>query len=65
MVTQTQKYPNGTSAPAQSAAGECSMPEPLRDLGNYLKEYARTQPEMAALWCAGIGFVLGWKLRSW
>jgi hypothetical protein len=39
------------------------------DLGNdlieHLKEYAREKPEVAALWCFGIGFILGWKLKPW
>jgi hypothetical protein len=36
-----------------------------QDVGQYLRQYAREQPEMAALWCLGIGFVLGWKLKPW
>ncbi len=36
-----------------------------RDLIEYLKEYAREKPEVAALWCLGIGFILGWKLKPW
>lgn len=36
-----------------------------RDLIDYLKEYAREKPEVAALWCFGIGFILGWKLKPW
>ena len=36
-----------------------------RDLIEYLKEYAREKPEVAALWCFGIGFILGWKLKPW
>jgi hypothetical protein len=39
--------------------------QPLQDLMNYCRNYAREQPEMAALWCFGIGFVLGWKLKPW
>lgn len=38
---------------------------PLDDAVNYLRCYAREKPEMAALWCFGIGFVLGWKLKPW
>ena len=33
------------------------------DLIQYLREYARENPESAALWCFGIGFILGWKLK--
>ena len=36
-----------------------------RDIVQYLREYARENPEAAALWCFGIGFVLGWKLKIW
>lgn len=36
-----------------------------RDAVQYLREYARENPEAAALWCFGIGFVLGWKLKIW
>ena len=36
-----------------------------RDFLHYLREYARENPETAALWCFGIGFVLGWKLKLW
>jgi hypothetical protein len=35
------------------------------DLVEYLREYARENPEVAALWCLGIGFILGWKLKPW
>jgi hypothetical protein len=48
-----------------------SQPQPLpeyhagRDLVEYLKDYAREKPEVAMLWCFGIGFVLGWKLKPW
>ena len=39
--------------------------ELARDVVDYLKEYAREKPEVAALWCLGIGFILGWKLKPW
>jgi len=38
---------------------------PSQDVVQYLKKYARERPEVAALWCFGIGFVLGWKLKPW
>jgi hypothetical protein len=46
-------------------SGEDEVLQPLEDLMNYARKYAREQPEMAALWCFGIGFVLGWKLKPW
>jgi hypothetical protein len=39
--------------------------EVAADVIDYLKEYAREKPEVAALWCLGIGFILGWKLKPW
>jgi len=39
--------------------------EIARDVVDYLKEYAREKPEIVALWCLGIGFILGWKLKLW
>jgi hypothetical protein len=36
-----------------------------RDLVQHLREYARDNPEIAAAWCLGIGFVLGWRLKPW
>lgn len=39
--------------------------QPVPDLLDYVREYAREKPEVAAMWCFGIGFVLGWKLKPW
>ena len=39
--------------------------EPMPELLDYVREYARQKPEVAALWCFGIGFILGWKLKPW
>lgn len=36
-----------------------------RDALCYLQQYVREKPQAAALWCLGIGFVLGWKLKPW
>jgi hypothetical protein len=38
---------------------------PVTDLIGYFRQYARERPEVAALWCLGLGFVLGWKLKVW
>jgi len=38
---------------------------PSHDISEYVREYAREKPEVVALWCLGIGFVLGWKLKPW
>ena len=31
----------------------------------YVRRCVKENPEAAALWCLGIGFVLGWKLKPW
>jgi hypothetical protein len=51
--------------PYVSREGEGDELDAARDLVDYLREYARQKPEVAALWCFGIGFVLGWKLKPW
>lgn len=38
---------------------------PYDDLVDYVHEYARQKPEVVALACLGIGFILGWKLKPW
>jgi len=38
---------------------------PMEDIVTYLRDFAHEQPEVAAMWCFGIGFVLGWKLKPW
>jgi hypothetical protein len=49
----------------QSDLREMEPMEMGRDVVQYLREYARENPESAALWCFGIGFVLGWKMKLW
>ena len=31
----------------------------------HFEDYGRERPGVVALWCLGIGFVLGWKLKLW
>ena len=38
---------------------------PGPDLVEYAKSYASEKPEIVALWCFGVGFILGWKLKPW
>jgi hypothetical protein len=49
----------------QSNSSDLEPMEVGRDVVEYLREYAKENPEAAALWCLGIGFVLGWKLKPW
>jgi hypothetical protein len=48
----------------ESSSGK-DQRHPVDDLVEYVVSYARQKPEVAALWCLGIGFVLGWKLKPW
>lgn len=41
------------------------LARPTGEVLEYLRDYARENPEMAAMWCFGIGFVLGWRLKPW
>lgn len=57
-----------TDPAAQNADELHELGERLRpagDLVEYCRQYARERPEVVALWCLGIGFVLGWKLKPW
>jgi len=65
-ATKSQSQSSGASQ-ADRGKGQSEMMDmsPSTDLVEYCKEYARQKPEMAALWCFGIGFVLGWKLKPW
>jgi hypothetical protein len=40
-------------------------PELSEQLVDLLADYSRRSPGVVALWCFGIGFVLGWKLKPW
>jgi hypothetical protein len=59
-TTREQAVPSHTPFGSRSSAEGIGQ-----DLVNYLTDYARTYPERAALWCFGIGFILGWKLKPW
>lgn len=43
--------------------GNHYVAEPARDLVGLLQDYARSRPEVAAVWCFGLGLFIGWKLR--
>jgi hypothetical protein len=67
-----------TTSPARVASGSQEHYDFPSDMSNeqegfaafenaldYLRTYGRENPESLALWCLGIGFVLGWKLKPW
>jgi hypothetical protein len=66
--------PNHAGEPAQQSqqpeakqhGAECRCPECLcknMSACECFRQYTRQNPEIVALWCFGLGFVLGWKLR--
>ena len=62
-MNEEQVWPTAQNARLVGQAGGRQLPVP--DLVDYLRQYAREKPEVVALWCLGIGFVLGWKLKIW
>jgi len=64
-MSSAQASRSASNRRSQSESRELDPAEVGRDLVEYLREYARENPETAALWCFGIGFVLGWKLKIW
>lgn len=62
-TTTTQAEINSPRTTGRSAGAE--QLRPADDIVDYLKTYARQKPEVAALWCFGVGFVVGWKLKPW
>jgi|JI7StandDraft_1071085.scaffolds.fasta_scaffold121595_2 hypothetical protein len=43
--------------------GSHYLTEPAKDLFGLLQDYAKSRPEVAAVWCFGLGLFIGWKLR--
>ena len=53
---------NGASTQPQPLNTEL---RPAKDLVNYMRKYARAKPDVAALWCFGVGIFVGWKMKPW
>jgi hypothetical protein len=65
MATTKTQARASDSRPSQSQAKSSDDFDMGHDIIEYLTEYAREKPEVTALWCFGIGFILGWKLKPW
>lgn len=66
-MTQTSTK-NGTQKKQETPARQERSSEemkPLDDIVEYAKRYAREKPDVAAAWCFGIGFLVGWKIKPW
>ena len=61
-----QEQLNMAANMAKETAMECGthyVTEPAKDLFGLLQDYAKSRPEVAAVWCFGLGLFIGWKLR--
>ncbi len=63
----TRDWPRTASTNPRSAssANPASLSDAAQDAVASFQKYARERPDVVALWCLGIGFVLGWKLKPW
>ena len=41
------------------------LAETTKSALEHFREYGRERPGIVALWCFGIGLVLGWRLKPW
>jgi hypothetical protein len=64
MTTTASNRLTPGNAEHKSSSGE-EEKHPVDDLVQYVTDYCRERPEIAALWCLGVGFVLAWKLKPW
>jgi len=64
-MAKTSTYPNGTAASDAIADKTAMAQQTMQDMLSQFREFAREKPDVAMLWCFGIGFVLGWKLKPW
>jgi hypothetical protein len=64
-MANTQTAEKSSTVRQRGQMAERDPAEVGRDVIQYLRDYAHENPETAALWCFGIGFILGWKLKPW
>ena len=60
--TAAQTVPDSGNGTAEQVE---TRPQPTKSAWEHFCEYERERPGMVALWCFGLGFVLGWKLKLW
>jgi len=67
MATQTQSRQDKSGQDLQRSQqdGQQNEMQPFDDLYKYFQDYARERPDMVALCCFGLGFILGWRLKPW
>ncbi len=68
MHTTSSRNPQAAGRQSETAAASTEQYDqlkPVDDLVEYVSTYAQQNPGTAALWCFGIGFIVGWKLKPW
>lgn len=67
MDTKQQQRPpiSETAGKSHLGGNNHATLHPGEDAWAYFQSYARQRPDVVALWCFGVGFVLGWKLKPW
>lgn len=64
-MTDNAVQNHNDSPPQSTTRSQNAELQPMSDFLDYVEQYAREKPEVCALWCLGVGFVLGWKLKPW
>jgi len=66
MVDAVRENLSEAAVAASESAKQCGIhyvTEPAQDMFGLLKTYAKTNPDVVAMWCFGLGAVVGWELR--
>ncbi|WP_182866604.1 hypothetical protein [Stieleria mannarensis] len=63
-TTQNRSEAAQIAADKLQQAGQHFVAEPAKDLLGVLRGYANDKPDVAAMWCFGLGLLVGWKLRG-
>lgn len=68
----TDQFQSGSTSATEAGGSRQSLRpsasqslKPTQDVVDYVREYARQKPDVAALWCFGLGIVVGWKIKPW
>lgn len=64
MASSTKEHPVRVSR-NETQVGTGPLAPTTKSAFEHFREYRRERPGVVALWCFGIGFVLGWKLKLW
>lgn len=59
---RVQKIAQSAASTGQDMA-EHYVTEPAKDLVTLAKDFVKKKPDVAAMWCFGLGLIVGWKLK--